>query len=73
MAIQKIELDIEGMHCGSCAAGIQMFLSTKEGVRSAQVDYNTKKGEAEFDDEKIALYDILKSIEELGYKAKVAA
>ena len=73
MPIQKIKLDIEGMHCGSCAAGIQMFLSTKEGVKSAQVDYNAKKGEAEFDDGKISTDDILKSIEELGYKAKVSA
>ena len=71
MAMQKIKLDIERMHCGSCATGIQMFLSTKEGVKFAQVDYNTKKGEVEFDDEKIKLDDILKEVAELGYTAKV--
>ena len=58
------------MHCGSCAAAIQMVLSSKEGVKESSVDYNAKKGEVEFDDEKMALDDILKSIEELGYKAK---
>lgn len=73
MPIQKIKLDIEGMHCGSCATGIQMFLSTKEGVKSAQVNYNTKKGEVEYDEEKIKLDDILKEVSELGYTAKVAA
>ena len=73
MALQKITLDIEGMHCGSCATGIQMLLSTKEGVKESSVDYNAKKGEVEFDTEKITSDDILKAVEELGYKTKVAA
>ena len=73
MALQKIQLDIEGMHCGSCATGIQMFLSNTDGVKSCFVDYNSKKSDVEFDDEKVKLDDILKGVEELGYKAKVTS
>ena len=69
MAIQKIKLNIEGMHCGSCATGIQMMMSTNDGVKSALVDYNSKKGEVEFDDSVVQLDKLLKDIEEAGYKA----
>ena len=72
MATKKIILDIEGMHCGSCATGIQMYLENTDGVKSSFVDYNNKKGDVEFDDEKINTDGIIKAIEELEYKAKVA-
>lgn len=66
----KTKLKIEGMHCGACATGIQMLLTTTDGVSSASVDYNTKEGEIEFDEAKVKLDDLLKSIGELGYKAE---
>ena len=65
----KIELNIEGMHCGSCATGIQMLASQLDGVKYAAVDYNSKKGIFEFDNTKVKKEDIIKAIEELGYKA----
>ena len=69
MASQKIKLSIEGMHCGSCAAGIQMLLQNTEGVINASADYDSKSGEVEFDPEKVKLEEVLKAVEELGYKA----
>jgi Cu+-exporting ATPase len=63
-------LDIGGMHCGACAMGIQMMLSTTDGVTNATVDYNTKKGEVEFDEKKVTLDQLIKVIEELTYTAK---
>mgnify|MGYP001566865409 FL=1 len=65
----KIELNIEGMHCGACATGIQMFVSQMDGVSSVFVDYDTKKGTFEFDSSKVTKDQIIKAIEELGYKA----
>lgn len=69
MAIQKIKLNIEGMHCGSCALGIQMLLQNTEGVVNSFANYEAKSGEVEFDDKKIKVEDMLKAIAELGYKA----
>ena len=66
--MEKIEMTIEGMHCGSCAAGIQMFVSQMEGVRSIFVDYEGKKGTVEFDSAKVSKEQIAKEIEGLGYK-----
>ena len=65
--MEKMELHIEGMHCGSCATGIQMLISTMEGAGEVFVDYNEKKGTFEFDSSKLSKEDIIKSIAELGY------
>ena len=67
--MEKIELKIEGMHCGSCAIGIQMLTSQMDGVKSSEVDYEIKKGVIEFDPAKVTKEQIIKGIEELGYKA----
>lgn len=68
--MEKIELKIEGMHCGACAAGIQMFVSQMDGVRSVFVDYEGGKGTMEFDPAKASKEKIIKAIAELGYKAE---
>ncbi len=67
--MEKITLNIEGMHCGACATGIQMLVSSMDGVGSIFVDYETKKGTVEFDPAKVTKDQIIKAIEELGYKA----
>ena len=67
--MEKLELHIEGMHCGSCAVGIQMLTSQMDGVKSAEVSYEGKKGVFEFDPAKVTKEAIVKSIAELGYTA----
>lgn len=69
--IKKI-FNIDGMHCGACAAGIEMFLSNTEGVTKAKVDYDAKKAEVEYDDAKLKDTDIVKTVEEAGFKASPA-
>lgn len=67
--MEHIVLNIEGMHCGSCATSIQMYLSTQEGVANATVDYNAKKGELDYDPAKISLDKVLSEIKDLGFTA----
>lgn len=67
--MDKIDLHIEGMHCGACATGIQMLVSQMDGVSSIFVDYNGKKGTVEFDPNKVTRDRIIKEIAELGYQA----
>lgn len=69
--MKKINLAIEGMHCGACAVGIQMILENTEGVSNSSVSYENKVGEVEFDENKVKIEDIIKAIEELGYKAAI--
>jgi copper chaperone CopZ len=67
--MQKLIFNIEGMHCGSCATGIQMLVSQMDGVSSVFVDYDKKQGTVEFDSTKVSKEQIFASIAELGYKA----
>lgn len=69
MATEKVELKIEGMHCGACATGIQMLTSQIDGVKSAWVDYQGKKAVFEIDPAKVKPEDIIKAIADLGYQA----
>lgn len=67
--MEKIDLKIEGMHCGACATGIQMLVSQMDGVKSVFVDYGGKKGTVEFDPAKVSKEDIVREISTLGYSA----
>ena len=68
--MEKIELQIEGMHCGSCATGIQMLTSQMDGMGEVFVDYDGKKGTFEIEDSsKVSKEDRVKAIAELGYQA----
>ena len=66
--MEKWQPKIDGMHCGSCAIGIQMILDGIDGVESASVDYDSKSGDVEFDPDKVSKETMITSIEELGYK-----
>ena len=59
-------LKIEGMHCNSCAMGVEMLLGAKNV--KAKVDFDSKKAEIEFDENKTNLEEIKKEIEKSGYK-----
>jgi len=72
MASVKKQFDITGMHCGSCAAGIQMFVSSLDGVESATVDYDTAKADIEYSDDKVSPEQIVDGVKELGYGATQA-
>ncbi len=65
-------MNIEGMHCGGCATGIQMVTEQLDGVSSAFVDLEGKKGTWEIDSAKVTPEKIIEEIVKLGYKATVA-
>ena len=62
----KKTLTIEGMHCNSCALGVEMLLNVKSV--KAKVDFNSKKAEIDFNLHKISFEEIKKEIEKAGYK-----
>lgn len=67
--IVKIILEINGMHCTSCAMNIDFDLEDLEGVKSAKTNYAKQQNEVEFDEEKIKLKAILEQIKKTGYTA----
>ena len=57
------------MHCASCAMSIDFDLEDL-GVKSAKTSYAKGETEVEFDEEKVSVEKIVKSIENTGYKAQ---
>ena len=70
--METLQMNIEGMHCGGCATGIQMVTEQLDGVTSAFVDLDGKKGTWEIDPTKVTAEQIIAERTTLGYKATVA-
>jgi cation-transporting ATPase V len=61
-----IDLPVEGMTCGSCAARVQRTLERQEGVAAAEVNYATGKAHLELADE-VDLEVLRAAVEKAGY------
>lgn len=72
MPIVKKQFIVEGMHCGSCAVSIGMILKNVQGVISARADFDTKTVQVEYDTGQVAIGDMSRAIEGLGYRLKEA-
>lgn len=64
-----IELNISGMHCAGCAAGIEGTLKSTDGIIEAKVNFATSKGFFKYDPSKITKEQIIEKINQLGYSA----
>ncbi|MDB0027463.1 cation-translocating P-type ATPase [Flavobacteriales bacterium] len=65
---KKLKLDVEGMSCANCAAGIKKHLENK-GLEDVNVNYST--GEASWGrNEKLDIEKVQNIITELGYTIK---
>lgn len=67
----KNTFNVEGMHCNSCGMLIEMRLIEEVGVKSAKIDFPSKKLEIEFDNQKIKLDNLKNIIKELGYQLNI--
>jgi Cu+-exporting ATPase len=67
MKERKIVLEIEGMHCATCANTIEKELSKLRGVTKVSVSFATKKAVILYNPLKINEEKIGKAIERLGY------
>ena len=68
---ERVVLAVEGMHCGSCAAGIKAMLKRTPGVVSVEVGYEKKEAVVDYDSLKTTPEKIVEAIDKLGYKATV--
>ncbi|MDF1612684.1 mercury(II) reductase [Stygiobacter electus] len=66
MSVQIIKLEISGMTCEHCAQTISKKVSQLEGLISKKVNYPEKKGEFEFDTDKISKSEIIDAINSIG-------
>lgn len=69
--VKKVKLQIEGMHCTSCAMNIDFDLEDLDGVKKVQTSYAKQEVEIEYDVEKIEIEKIIQQVKATGYKAVV--
>lgn len=60
---------VDGMHCASCAASIETFLTSQDGVEEADVDVDSKQVHLVYTEE-ADLPTVLKQVEEMGYEVE---
>lgn len=64
-----LELQIQGMTCASCTAGIESALRAKPGVEAAKVDFGSASGRVVYDPARISARQIMEAVREAGYQA----
>jgi Cu+-exporting ATPase len=69
-SIIEVELAVQGMTCGACAAKIQKELNEIPGIEAA-VNYATESAMVAFDGDSISEATVIKAIEHAGYSARV--
>lgn len=65
---EQVDLEIGGMTCASCAVRIEKRLNRLEGV-GANVNFATEKASISFDPGSVRIEDLLRAVEETGYRA----
>lgn len=65
--MKKIELNISGMTCASCAAIIQKTLDSNENIFQSQVSLATNKAFISYAEDKISRQEIIALIKKTGY------
>lgn len=67
---QTVELQIGGMTCAACAARIEKGLNKLPGVQTATVNFALETARVEYSPTGVSLPDMIRKVEQLGYKAK---
>lgn len=68
--MQKIILQVNGIHCKSCKSLIEGEISLQKGVEKIEVDRKTGRTEIIFNEKEISRDEIVKEIEALNYQVK---
>jgi P-type Cu+ transporter len=71
-ASSRIQLEIGGMTCASCAARVERKLNGLDGV-DASVNYATELASVAFDPRRHRLEDLIETVEATGYSAALPA
>ncbi|MHA1667564.1 MAG: heavy-metal-associated domain-containing protein [Candidatus Heimdallarchaeaceae archaeon] len=69
--MEQIQLFIEGMTCGHCTMTVRKALIETPGVKSAEVSLEEKSAVVIYKPNKVTAQDLISSVENVGYKAKI--
>ena len=69
--LKTVSVQVEGMICVACAAKVKSTLKDVEGVRAVEVNLERRAARIEFDPTRVDIAHLTKTINELGYKARM--
>jgi copper chaperone CopZ len=67
MAVEVLNLPIQGMTCGNCARSIERKLSSTPGVTKASVDLQGARATVEYDAQLVKPEALANAVRQLGY------
>ena len=65
----SVDLVIEGIHCAACIWLNEKVLADKEGIVEASINFTNNKAKIIWDEETIALSQVIDTIRSIGYNA----
>lgn len=68
--MKDIQFNIEGMHCAGCSNRLERVLNNLEGIDSVSVSLENKAAKICYNETKITLKEIKKSIIDSGFEVK---
>lgn len=69
---EKVELEIGGMSCASCAASIEKSLNSVDGVIEANVNFAAERASVRTGED-VSAAELIGAVEDAGYEAKLSA
>lgn len=70
---EKVDLAVKGMSCAGCAAAVERALTRAPGVRSASVNFATKRATVAFDPQATTPETLAGVVRATGYEAEAPA
>ena len=65
---EEIELAVEGMTCGSCAARVERVLGRQEGVSDARVNFASSRATVVYRPASVTMDDLSDAVSRIGYR-----
>ena len=70
--MDEVTLNIQGMTCGHCQMTVLNALKKVKGVKEVEVNLKTNKAIVKYKTDKTEIDNLIKAVEDSGYKAFVA-
>jgi copper chaperone len=67
--MEKIEFEVEGLHCDGCVKSVTRMLTGIPGVEKVDVSLAEGKAQVSFDPAKAGLPEFKRAVERAGFRA----
>jgi heavy metal translocating P-type ATPase len=68
---ETAHFSLGGMWCAGCAVAAQQLLRNKPGIKDVEVNFAAERGRIQYDPEKVNPETVLRSLDGLGYQARL--